>query len=220
MGLRGRDDVLVLQGELHSVVPPGDTVRAETPTPTPLPAVELPALVPDFLASTINTFHPIASGVDGELFFNTARSLEIDAAPRESQVTPLVYAPEDAYGESDFKTYLTSDFAEYNIDKDTAPGNLVLAAAMDDIATGTRIVLVGDRDFATNGGGLQTSPPYSGSFLYPGNVRFLLNSITWLLGVDSAVDQITFSTPGPTVTPTMVPSPTATPIPTETTEEG
>jgi hypothetical protein len=218
MGLRGRDDVTVLQGELRSVVPPGDTVKKDTPTPTPLPAVEQPSLVSSFLATTINTFHPIAGGVSGDLFFTTVRTLDIDSAPRESQVTPLLYAPEDAYGESDYKTYMTSDFAEYNIGKDTAPGNLVLAAAMEDIATGTRVVLIGDRDFAVNGGGLQTSPPYSGSFLYPGNVRFLLNSITWLLDVDSAVEQITFSTPGPTVTPTLVPSPMPTPIPTEAAE--
>jgi hypothetical protein len=79
--------------------------------------------------------------------------------------------------------------------------------------TATRIVLVGDREFATNGKGLQTSPPNSSGFLYPGNARFLLNSVTWLLEAPSI--EMQFPTPAatgtatitPTITPTLTPTP-------------
>jgi hypothetical protein len=82
---------------------------------------------------------------------------------------------------------------------------------MENIATGTRVVVIGDREFATNGGGLQTSPPYSASFLYPDNPRFLVNAVAWLLDVESNASQLTFPTPGPTATPTTTPSPTPPP---------
>lgn len=212
MGLRGREDVVVTQGESRPVVPPGDTVRADTPTPTPLPAVQIPGLVPDFLTANINAAHPIGAGIDDDLAFFSARSLEVDEAPREAQVTALVFSDTDFYGETDFATYQQSDYAIYDADADTAFGSLVLAAAMQDAGTGARVVLIGDREFATNGGGLQTSPPYSSSFLYPGNIRFLINAVTWLLDAEQSAE-FTFPTPGPTNTPTLVPTPTATPMP-------
>lgn len=212
MGLRGREDVVVTQGGSRMVVPPGDSVRADTPTPTPLPAVQIPGLVTDFSTANINAAHPIGAGIDDGLAFFSARSLEVDEAPREAQVTALVFSDTDFYGETDFATYQQSDYAVYDTDADTAFGSLVLAAAMQDAGTGARVVLIGDREFATNGGGFQTSPPYSASFLYPGNIRFLINAVTWLLDVEQAAE-FTFPTPGPTNTPTLVPTSTATPMP-------
>ncbi len=216
MGLRGRDDLVAAEGELRPVIPPPAKVERDQPTPTPLPPVEMPALITHFRAGTINTFHPIAAGFEGELAFFGARSLEIDAAPRQSQVTPVVYTTSDFYGEADVATYQQYAYAEYNIGTDTTRGMLALVAAMENIATGTRIVLIGDRDFVTNGGGFQTSPPYSGAFLYPGNVNFALNVVAWLLDAESLAGAIAFPEPGPTATPTITPSPTPLPEPTAT----
>ncbi len=213
MGLRGRDDVVATEGDLRPVVPPPAKVERDQPTPTPLPPVEAPALVVDFVTTTINTFHPIAAELEGELVFFGARSLEVDAAPRESQVTPVVYTDSSFYGESDIATYQQYQYAEYNIGKDTTRGMLPLVAAMENIASGTRIVLIGDREFATNGGGFETSPPYSGAFLYPGNVRFMLNAIAWLLDAEPVAGKVSFPEPGPTATPTLTPTPTPLPPP-------
>ena len=214
MGLRGRDDVVVVEGALHSVVPPPAAVKAGQPTSTPAPPVDVPLLITEFLTANTNPAHAISMDVQGELAFFGARSLEIDGTPRTSQVTALVYSGDQFYGETDFKTYLDSGYVENNIGTDTARTSLALAAAMEDVSTGTRIVVIGDRDFAANGRGLQSSPPYSPSFLYPNNVRFLLNAVTWLLQAESVSGQFSFPTPGPTVTATITPSPTPSPVPT------
>jgi hypothetical protein len=215
MGLRVRDDIVVTEStEMRPVVPPAPRVKEGEPTPTPAPAVDTPILTLAFVATSVNTLHPIMQGVNGSLFFTGSRSVEVDTTPRQAQVTPLVYSDSQYYGESDFATYLATGFVQFNIELDTTRTNLVLAAAMDNIANGGRIVLIGDRDFATNGGGMQTSPSYSASFVYPDNVRFLMNTVAWLLETESIADEIPFPTPGPTATPTTTPSPTPSPIPT------
>ncbi len=218
MGLRGQDDIVMRDsGETMVVFPPADRVRAGTPTPTPLPAVEMPFLITDFTTSNINFNHPITAGL-GEygLAFHGARSLEVDEAPRPSQVTALVYTDADFYGESDFADYYNHGVSEYNINDDTTYANHALVAAMQDGNTGARFVLIGDREFALNGFGLQTSPAYSASFVYPGNVYLLLNSVAWLLGADATnTFDLPFPTPDATATATLTPSvtPTLTPTP-------
>lgn len=217
MGLRARDDLAATQGEGVMVVPPPAQVGRDQPTPTPAPAVEVPALVTTYTASTFAA-HPITAGLEGSLKFFGARSLDVDSAPRQSQVTPLVFSDNGFYGEMDRATYLTYHFAEYNPAQDIPRGELTLAAAMQDTLSGARIVVIGDREFATNGGGLQSSPPYSGSFLYPDNISFLLNVFGWLLGAEGSVQGFEFPTPGPTVTPTptLTPTPVLPPTPTPT----
>lgn len=216
MGLRGRDDVVVTEGETRIAVPPVPKAPEGAPTNTPLPPQEQPALISEFVTGNLNQQHAVMRGLEGSLAFFEARSIEVDETPRETQVTTLITSDSSFYGEMAFTSYLNGEEAQYNIGVDISRAALVLAAALEDIDTGTRIVLIGDRDFATNGKGLQTSPPYSASFLYPDNVRFLLNSITWLLGVEETVD-LSFPTPGPTATPTITPSPTPTALPTEST---
>jgi hypothetical protein len=214
MGIRPREDVVVTEGGTRFAVPPGDRVGRDTPTPTPLPAVEQTALVADFVTTNIAGAHPILAGIEGGLAFFGARSLEVDEAPSLTQVTALVMSDSSFYGETHYADYLAGAPTDYNIGADTTRSSLVLAAALANSETGTRVVVIGDRDFVTNGYGLQTSPPYSASFLYPDNVRFLLNSVSWLLGAEGMVN-MTFATPGPTATPTMVPSATPVPAPTE-----
>lgn len=215
MGLRARDDVVVIEGGTRWAVPPSPKAAADAPTNTPLPLQEQPALITDLITTNLNRQHPILGGLEGSLAFFGARSLEVDEAPRTSQVTSLVTSDSTFYGETKYNEYLSGVAPENNIGADTTRTALVLAAVVVNIETGMRIVVIGDRDFAANGNGLQSSPPYSASFLYPDNVRFLLNSVAWSLGVQGPAD-ISFATPGPTATPTITPSPTPSPMPTET----
>lgn len=73
------------------------------------------------------------------------------------------------------------------------------------------MVWLSDSDFLTNGGGFTSSPAYSQSFVYPANVQFMLNSVSWLLETDVVAPS--FPTPAATGTATITPSPTPSPTP-------
>lgn len=192
-GIRAQDDVVGIEGDQQ----------------------EEPTFIVDFLATTLAD-HPITEGIEG-VYFWRARSIQIEEDIAGITILPLVSTESNFYGETAFRDYQSSGVVDYNSVGDTTRGSLPLAAAVENAATGTRMVLIGDREVATNNGGLQTSPPYSPYFLYPDNARFMLNVIAWLVGADSTntVD-IKFVTPAVTSTPTTVPSPTpATPAPEE-----
>lgn len=189
VGLRARDDVVGIEGE---------RVNGEAGT-----------LVTRFTTDTFRAEHPILRGIEGPLAFGTARSLDVDSAIQVYTVQTLVNTSTDFYGETAYPRFLTEGVLEYNIGTDTGRAALPLAAAAERSSTGARIVLISDLDFATNGYGLETSPAYSASFIYPDNARFMLNATTWLLGMEGFIAQ-EFPTPAPTGTPTITPSPTPT----------
>ncbi len=203
MGIRALNDVVVLEGSgiparpLDGEEDGGDQILGGTDD-----------AITDFVTTTINTEHPITRDIESLAFF-VARSLEVDASIQAFTVTPLVFSNSSFYGETVYDDYLDGEAViAYNIGDDTTRGPLALAAAFENPVSGTRVVLVGDREFATNGGGLNTSPPNSASFIYPDNARFLLNAVTWLLDVEPA--SVPFPTPAATATPTLTPSPTPT----------
>lgn len=148
----------------------------------------LPALIDNiyFTTTNINTVHPITDGISGELAFFAARSLEIGGTSVPYRVSPLIFSETNFYGEMTLPADFQDEVFEYQYDLtiDTAPGELPLAAAVENIETATRIVIIGDREFATNGMGLQTLSPHSFTYVYPANAQFLLNTITWLLGTN------------------------------------
>jgi hypothetical protein len=202
MGLRARGDIAVVEASQLPVTAEG----TEEPS-----SVVVGGLIANFAAGEINPDHPITAGVQGPLAFFGARSLEFDASMQGFEVTPLVYTDSGFYGESAYADYLTDGGFEFNIGADTTRGPLALAAAFSNPNTNSRMVVIGDKDFATNGAGFLTSPPNTASFVYPDNVHFLLNGVTWLLDTESV--SLTFPTPGPTATATMTPSPTPTATP-------
>jgi len=184
-GIRARDDIVVTE----STAAGGD-------------------LLSDFTTTSVDANHAITAGLENELAFFGSRSVEFDASVPTFHTTPLVFSGDNYYGESSYADYLQNHTAEFNVGVDTPRGFQALAVAAEDPTTAARIVLVGDREFATNGAGLQSSPPSSAGFLYPGNVRFLLNAVAWLVGADtSETVELAFPTPGPTATATpMVPA--------------
>jgi hypothetical protein len=199
---------------------------------------ELPELITRFQTSRISDSHPItreldpilASNVSGTrlsrsnmntFFFDGVRSIEIDASLDDSTVTPLIFTDNpDIYGETDFTRYLTNGYVEYNIGTDSQRGDLVLAASYEDLSVNSRMILVSDGDFVANGGGFVTSPSYSGSFVYPMNVQFMLRSVAWLLDREPVIVDLPTpaATTTATTTPTSMPTATVTPTPTGTIE--
>jgi hypothetical protein len=181
-GIRARDDVVVTES--------GDAGAG---------------LITDFTTTSVDASHPITAGLENELGFFGSRSIEFDASVPTFHTTPLAFSGDKFYGESNYADYLQNHTAEFNLGVDTPRGFQALAVAAEDPTTSARIVLIGDREFATNGGGLQSSPPSSAGFLYPGNVQFLLNSVAWLVGADTSdTVELALPTPGPTATATPV----------------
>lgn len=217
LGVRGRDDVMVIEGMREVPVFPPPATPGE-PTATPPPPEEVFALITDFLAEHRNVGHPITTELEGPFAFFGARSIEIEPQlPAGVTASPLLFSFGDYFGERAFAEYERTGVAEYHPTGDTQRDRQPLAAAITDSRSGLRMVLVGDREFATNGGGLQTSPAYSRGYLYPDNARFLLNAVVWLLETEVEPVPLEFATPAPTGSPTPLPSPT--PVPPTATPE-
>jgi hypothetical protein len=203
---RARNDVVLTESL--------DTPEAES---TAEPETDAGAPVTTFAVSNLNPDHPITASLTEPLMFFTPRSVEFDASPRDYAITPLVTTDSNFYGENQFGDYLDTQAIEYNIGAeaaggDTARGQLTLAVVIENPNSGMRVVLIGDREVATNGGGFDTSPAGSASFLHPDNVRFMMNAVSWL--VDAEIVDYTFPTPGPSATASITPSPTPSPSPT------
>jgi hypothetical protein len=230
MGLHARDDVIALEGTQPIYATPeavsidGELSTAETETvaastseaeatETALPIIgERPTLITNFSTDQFDATNPITQDLNGPLTFFTARSLEVDASIQGFVVTPLVFTPSTYYGETGYAQYLKDGTFGFNIGLDTTRGPLPVAAAFSNERTSSRIVVIGDREFAANGYGLRTSPPNSAAFIYPNNARFLVNVATWLLDKESVA--VEFPTAAPTATVTITPSPTPTTTPT------
>ena len=165
------------------------------------PPSEIEALTvqTNFTTEQLVAGHSITTGINAELAFFTTRSIELDMSSADLQITPLVFSNGDFYGETTLQVYVDGYGGEYKEGEDTPRGRLPLAIAFEDPTSDTRIVLLGDREFATNGSGFETSPPYSMGFLHPGNVHFLLNAVAWLL--ETELEPLTFPTPDPVATP-------------------
>lgn len=214
LGLDARNDYVVTESGtqmveviVESEEEASEETNEQTPTPTPMvDMIEVPLLSSEFNTSVVSPEHPITANMEDSMRFFSARSLGIDGSIQDVIVTPLIFTEDAFYGETNMNQYFDTGISEYNVDSDTSRGTLVLAVAFEHPGRGTRMVWVGDREFVTNGSGMMTSPPYSGSFVYPGNARFLLQSTAWLLDVEAPVE-MTFPTPGPTATATTVPSP-------------
>jgi hypothetical protein len=147
-----------------------------------------------------------------QLYFNGARPIQLDPALQEF-ITPLIFVRQNhIYGESDYDGYVSSGgVVEYNIGTDSARGNLILAVAVEDPASGGRLVLVGDVDLLKNGTGFASSPDYSQGFIYPANVQFIVNATNWML--EASAPMPSFPTAAATSTVTITPSPTMTNTP-------
>lgn len=226
MGIEARQDVVVEQGMLREVSVrntdnDGEVVFEFTG--------ELPELITKFQTANVYENHPITSGlvssISGDtseltnlnsLFFDGARSLQVDGSLDQVLLNPLVFTENStAYGETDYSEYLDSSYAEYNPEEDNQRGDMILVASYEN-PVGSQMILMGDGDIVRNGSGFVTAPSYSASFVYPLNVQLMLRSIAWLLDREATIPQL--PTPGATATATLTPTPT--PVLTATPEGG
>jgi hypothetical protein len=126
----------------------------------------------------------ISAGIDPEndptsaTQFNIARPIEVNEEPPIPNGRVLMSSPDGAsYGETDLETLFESNQFEYEDGVDLR-GPLTTVAFAVNSETGTRIMLVGDSDFATNG--FLASPQ--------GNAYLLVDGIRWLIDYSSQVE--------------------------------
>src|SRR5690606_35026149 len=173
----------------------------------------------DLLTSEINAEHPILQGITGPLAVFSARSLDVDSSIQAYTAQPLIFSGPEYYGETLYVDYLQLNAEEFTPGADTARGRLPLAAASESRTTGARIVVIGDGGMASNGEGFLSAPSNTAGFVFPENVRFMMNTVAWLVNADTEqTETFAFPTPGATATPTPEFIPTATPEPAEEAE--
>jgi ABC-type uncharacterized transport system involved in gliding motility auxiliary subunit len=120
--------------------------------------------------------HAITEKLSGMVtFFPTARSVQSGASAAGTAPLGLVYTGDQAWGETDFAALEGQQVApDEGVD---VVGNVPLAALVDDVAGGKRLVVFGDADFATNA-----------YFAQYGNGDLLINSIDWAAGQEDLIN--------------------------------
>lgn len=176
LGVRGRDDI---------VLPNEGNTNSEVLSMSP-PSQEEQSRRLAFTTGNVGAGHAVTDSIAQELVFFGARSVQYDSSIQRFRATPLIFAPDSFYGETEYSDYLDTGFAPTFSSGDTTNHTLALAAAAENPTMGTRIVVIGDLDFATNGSGLRTSPPNSSNFEHPENVQFLINAVAWLMNAETA----------------------------------
>jgi len=121
--------------------------------------------------------HPITDELGNLVtYFPTARSLKsADLEDSSLEWIDLVQTGDRSWGETDFAAVEREEALEFTEGQDQA-GPLTLVMAAEDIQNGTRFVIFGDCDFASNA-----------FFFELGNGDLLLNSIDWAAGEEQLI---------------------------------
>jgi ABC-type uncharacterized transport system involved in gliding motility auxiliary subunit len=119
--------------------------------------------------------HAITKSIVGRAsFFPAARSLTLSTGVLTTP-SALITTIEAAWGETDFASMEAGGNVEFNSGVDN-PGPITLAAAAEDSKMGSRLVIIGDSDFAADA-----------FFSQYANGDVLLNAIDWAAGEDSMI---------------------------------
>jgi ABC-type uncharacterized transport system involved in gliding motility auxiliary subunit len=108
-------------------------------------------------------------------YYPSSRSLSVVSAPENVQTTVLIQTSEQSWGETNLVGLQNGELAP-DEDSDTL-GPLPLVAASENAATGGRVVVAGDADFASNT-----------FFNEYANGDVLVNSIDWAAGQESMIN--------------------------------
>ncbi len=122
--------------------------------------------------------HPITQRLQGQTtVYPTARSLSVGTAENASRsVTVLVNSSQASWGETDIQKVIDSDQAQYDEGADF-PGPLPVGVVGVNSATGARIVVFGDSEFADNA-----------YYFNYADGDMLVNSIDWAAKQDTLID--------------------------------
>ena len=140
--------------------------------------VYTPANDPPYVAfSAAYGKHPITDKMlNDAVVLPTARSIQIpQSSSPDLTVTPLILTSQNSWGETSTEE-LTSDQVAFQQDQDFA-GPIPVAVAAENTGNRSRVVVVGDSDFAGN----QIINQY-------GNSLFIINTIDWAAGQDNLIN--------------------------------
>ncbi len=122
--------------------------------------------------------HPITSELQGKIvFFPTARSIKSTSVANVTE-TDLVKTISGAWGETDYAALQNNQLA-FDASKDLA-GPLTVAVAAQNSSNNSRVVVIGDSDFADD----TYFDQYS-------NSDMMINSIDWAAGQESIINLTT-----------------------------
>ncbi len=118
------------------------------------------------VAGGYDTNHPITQKMNQiASVFPSARTISISNAPMELNQSILVYTSDQYWGETDLANLETG--VSFDAETDLV-GPVALVGAAENLVTGSRLVVIGDGEFAAN------------AFVsYYGNLDFIINSIDW-----------------------------------------
>jgi ABC-type uncharacterized transport system involved in gliding motility auxiliary subunit len=118
--------------------------------------------------------HPISESLTMVAIFPSARSVSINDLGTNT-ANSLAFTSENSWAETDMNSLLQGNY-EFTSGVDIA-GPVSLAVISEDTASGSRIVVFGDVDFANDS-----------NYSYYGNADLFLNSVDWVANQDSLIN--------------------------------
>lgn len=152
-------------------------VDTQSKGPSALDVVSAQVVADNTIAAGLN----VASKPETAAIFHITRAIEVNSQPPVPNGT-VIFSSDLSWGETDTRGIV--ERSEFVADAATdIRGPLSLVAFADNATTGSRIVLVGDSDFLTNGYISEQTQYYAA-----GNATLFMNSIGWLTGFSQAVE--------------------------------
>ncbi|MBK8025606.1 MAG: Gldg family protein [Chloroflexi bacterium] len=118
--------------------------------------------------------------------FSVARAVDVKLSntPPDIATGRLIFTTDQAYGETNLQLLGDTNTTQYDEGVDV-PGPLTTAAWATNLATGAKIVLVGDGDYVANGRIVSNT---DGSILVPGNGILFTDALVWLTGLNEEIE--------------------------------
>jgi hypothetical protein len=146
-------------------------VDTQSPGPSAVDVVSIQVVAENTIASGVNMENDPSSAA----LFHIARAIEVNPEP-PVQNGSVIFSSDLSWGETDTRAIIERN--EYVADEATdIRGPLTLVAFANNEVSGSKVVLVGDGDFLTNGYTSEQTQFYA-----RGNATLFLGSLGWLTG--------------------------------------
>jgi ABC-type uncharacterized transport system involved in gliding motility auxiliary subunit len=145
---------------------------------------------PFFAVGAQYTSHPITQKMQGvAAIFPYSRSITVDTTNTTTSPTALVLTIDQSWGETDFEALQNQQALKYDEGTDIL-GPMTLAAAAENTASKSRVVVFGSSSFAEDD-----------NFGFSGNGDMFINAVDWVAEQESLIDLTTNSQQERTFTP-------------------